>query len=495
MSKAKELIDEVVKRWDGEFAVSGISIGGGVTYARRIALRSLLDELQRELAVERTGTVAEALDFKQLRVANVRRLPLFKNRRGEPAHSKPDGSDWCLAQWANAVCGELGEAANIIKKIERGDKTLDEAREELANELADVQTYLDLLAFRAGIDLGEATIKKWNAVSERLGCNISIVVPVIAPPLPAVELAEVVRKVDMLVDWFTPKDNSVDKWEKRWGRTSKNLTSQDLATELRDMLGRVVVPKQEPQATELMGLVSHCWVHSGFSDCGFKHMTSSQKALYVSIVEGNGELSKDRNKLMSPEAIAELTRLRILPGSVFNEQEPSVEVKELVEEMGRVREWFIRWQPHAECLDVVKDTHQKLLRLALPRPGVKASEVGRMWDELFYVAGQCKDLSPEGDKNRFALRTAIADIEDGELQKGIWLGQKYINETLPQFFGLRVYVCDPPTPLRSSTEIAHAAMQHRNVPAPKRDVAWHQTDVQYTTDYAAALEREKGARG
>jgi NTP pyrophosphatase (non-canonical NTP hydrolase) len=115
-----------------------------------------------------------ALTFDQLRHANKARLPEFRNRRGLRAHSKPDGSDWFLSAWSNAVCGELGEAANIIKKIEREDMTLDDAREDLAAELADVQTYLDLLAFRAGIDLGAATVKKFNQVSARVNCDIRL---------------------------------------------------------------------------------------------------------------------------------------------------------------------------------------------------------------------------------------------------------------------------------------------------------------------------------
>lgn len=114
------------------------------------------------------------LRFTTLREANLRRLPEFKNRRGEPAHSEPDGSDWALSAWCNAVTGELGEAANLIKKIERGDMTIEEARADLARELADVQTYLDLLAFRAGVDLGAATIAKWNEISERVGSRIRI---------------------------------------------------------------------------------------------------------------------------------------------------------------------------------------------------------------------------------------------------------------------------------------------------------------------------------
>lgn len=115
-----------------------------------------------------------SLTFDALRGANLARLPQFKNGRGEPAHSKPDGSDWSLAQWSNAVLGELGEAANIIKKIERGDMTLDEARPSLAKEFADVQTYLDILAFRAGVDLGAATLQKWNEVSERVGSTVRL---------------------------------------------------------------------------------------------------------------------------------------------------------------------------------------------------------------------------------------------------------------------------------------------------------------------------------
>jgi len=120
------------------------------------------------------GYLTNGLTFNTLRGANVQRLPEFKNKKGEPAHSKPDGSDWKLSAWSNAVCGELGEAANLIKKIERGDVSLDEARADLARELADVVTYLDILAFRAGIDLGEATIAKFNEVSKRVGSRVWI---------------------------------------------------------------------------------------------------------------------------------------------------------------------------------------------------------------------------------------------------------------------------------------------------------------------------------
>jgi NTP pyrophosphatase (non-canonical NTP hydrolase) len=120
------------------------------------------------------GYMTDGLTFNVLRCANERRVGHFKNRKGEIAHSKSDGSDWGLAQWCNAVCGELGEAANLIKKIERGDFTLEERRADLGKELADVVIYLDLLAKRAGVDLGKATIQKFNEVSLRVDSAVRI---------------------------------------------------------------------------------------------------------------------------------------------------------------------------------------------------------------------------------------------------------------------------------------------------------------------------------
>lgn len=112
-----------------------------------------------------------SFSFDLLRAANVARLPTFRNRLGQPAHSEADGSDWSDAEWLQAVTGELGELANEMKKRLRGDYAdLPDAviRHKLASEVADVQIYLDLLAFRLGIDLGRATIEKFNEVSLRV---------------------------------------------------------------------------------------------------------------------------------------------------------------------------------------------------------------------------------------------------------------------------------------------------------------------------------------
>ncbi|MGC4002840.1 MAG: MazG-like family protein [Pirellulales bacterium] len=115
-----------------------------------------------------------SLTFDQLRAANTARLPLFKNKHGEPAHSKAGGSDWSPAQWLQAMVGEVGEYANLRKKFDRGDVTAEEFRNEAAKELADVQIYLDLLALQLGIDLGEATRSKFNEVSRRVGCDVTL---------------------------------------------------------------------------------------------------------------------------------------------------------------------------------------------------------------------------------------------------------------------------------------------------------------------------------
>lgn len=115
-----------------------------------------------------------SLELDVLRSANIARLPEFRNSRGGPAHSKPDGSDWSPAQWLQAVIGELGEYANLRKKQERGDIDALQAYPLLADELADVVIYLDILAFQLGIDLSDAIISKWNRTSERVGSNLRI---------------------------------------------------------------------------------------------------------------------------------------------------------------------------------------------------------------------------------------------------------------------------------------------------------------------------------
>ncbi|MEH6474077.1 MAG: MazG-like family protein [Sneathiella sp.] len=114
--------------------------------------------------------IYDSLTFDRLRKANVERAPHFTNAKGDLANCE----SWSLNDWFAALIGEVGEAANISKKIKRGDFSLAEVRDHFANELADVQIYLDLLAAKAGIDLGEATVKKFNKVSELQNINVML---------------------------------------------------------------------------------------------------------------------------------------------------------------------------------------------------------------------------------------------------------------------------------------------------------------------------------
>jgi NTP pyrophosphatase (non-canonical NTP hydrolase) len=84
----------------------------------------------------------------------------------------PTGPDpWSPTDWMTALAGEVGEAANLIKKRRRGEYI---PTADIATELADVQAYLDLLADNLGIDLAEATRAKFNVVSERVGSEVRL---------------------------------------------------------------------------------------------------------------------------------------------------------------------------------------------------------------------------------------------------------------------------------------------------------------------------------
>lgn len=95
------------------------------------------------------GYGTDGLTFNILRGANKARLPEFKNSKGGAAHSKEDGSDWSPAQWLQATVGELGEWAQVRLDYEAGRISFDEYARKSAKELADVVTYLDILARRS----------------------------------------------------------------------------------------------------------------------------------------------------------------------------------------------------------------------------------------------------------------------------------------------------------------------------------------------------------
>lgn len=85
-------------------------------------------------------------------------------------------SDWSLSDWMTATMGELGEAANIIKKLNRvrdgipgNDETEMELKVMLAKEFADTAIYLDLMVQAAGMDLETIRNAKFNETSRKIG--------------------------------------------------------------------------------------------------------------------------------------------------------------------------------------------------------------------------------------------------------------------------------------------------------------------------------------
>jgi NTP pyrophosphatase (non-canonical NTP hydrolase) len=86
---------------------------------------------------------------------------------------------WSLSDWMTAILGELGEAANIVKKLNRirdgipgNNKSQDELLSDLKDELADTFIYLDLVVQSQGFNLEEIVRDKFNRTSRKLGCNI-----------------------------------------------------------------------------------------------------------------------------------------------------------------------------------------------------------------------------------------------------------------------------------------------------------------------------------
>jgi hypothetical protein len=100
------------------------------------------------------------LDFETLREVNVKRCekvfhPLKK---------------WSRTDWATAM----------IKKLRRELTPAEEGaitrinRDIVADEIAEVIIYADLLAARMGINLSESVTRKFNIVSDRKGTQIKL---------------------------------------------------------------------------------------------------------------------------------------------------------------------------------------------------------------------------------------------------------------------------------------------------------------------------------
>jgi NTP pyrophosphatase (non-canonical NTP hydrolase) len=79
---------------------------------------------------------------------------------------------WSTSDWITAIVGELGEAANVAKKLNRvrdgirGNKESEaELRDSLRKELGDTFVYLDLLCQSLGFSVSDAATEVFNAKS------------------------------------------------------------------------------------------------------------------------------------------------------------------------------------------------------------------------------------------------------------------------------------------------------------------------------------------
>ena len=98
-----------------------------------------------------------SLSFAELRCANVERNQQWTG--GVAAGLSFRGLE---------LGGEVGEALNVAKKLERerlGWRGSRSTLDKLAEELADVIISADNMAMEAGINLAEAVVRKFNATS------------------------------------------------------------------------------------------------------------------------------------------------------------------------------------------------------------------------------------------------------------------------------------------------------------------------------------------
>lgn len=73
---------------------------------------------------------------------------------------------------ATELGGEVGEVLNVAKKLHReamGWRGSRATVDDLADEIGDVLICLDKLAMQYGIDLADATTRKFNATSDKVG--------------------------------------------------------------------------------------------------------------------------------------------------------------------------------------------------------------------------------------------------------------------------------------------------------------------------------------
>lgn len=123
--------------------------------------------------------------FSETTMITLQEMQQINTARAKRWH--PDGlEEWSPLEWAGAMCGEAGEAANYAKKLKRVEgkirnldkrqfssiaarDTAEDYRDSIAREVADVIIYGILLMSRVNRDAEETIRKVFNQKSEEYG--------------------------------------------------------------------------------------------------------------------------------------------------------------------------------------------------------------------------------------------------------------------------------------------------------------------------------------
>ena len=112
--------------------------------------------------------MTDLIEFKTLKEAN-----LARQKEWDP------GNQITASYRGNELAGEVGEACNVIKKLERERLGIPGSRdtvEHLAQELADVIICVGLIAMEYDIDIDREVALKFNGTSEKIGLKTRMVV-------------------------------------------------------------------------------------------------------------------------------------------------------------------------------------------------------------------------------------------------------------------------------------------------------------------------------
>ena len=109
------------------------------------------------------------MTYEEFTVENLKRCEAFTG-----FNHKIDS--WSESDWMTATMGELGELANIVKKLNRfrdgipgNTETKAQLLADAEYELADVFIYLDLLARRLKMDMMAVVTRKFARTSAKIG--------------------------------------------------------------------------------------------------------------------------------------------------------------------------------------------------------------------------------------------------------------------------------------------------------------------------------------